>query len=92
MSLAVGISLGGLVLVVIVHAVTSAFMAGRLFQRVSTLEKRDDTLARLDSTVTRMDANMGHMASSIDELKGKLEWATDVAPTRPPQARRRGGA
>lgn len=80
MTPAVWIALGGFALAIIVHAIASAFMAGRLFQRVSTLEKRDDTLARLDSTVTRMDANMGHLTESVNELKGKLAWATEVAP------------
>jgi len=83
MTTAAWIALAGLALVLIVHAVTTAFMAGRLFQRVSTLEKRDDTLAKLDTTVTRMDANMGHLTQSVDELKGKLVWATETAPRRP---------
>lgn len=87
MTTAAWIALAGLALVLIVHAVTTAFMAGRLFQRVSTLEKRDDTLARLDSTVTRMDANMGHLTQSVDELKGRLEWATEVAPIRAARTR-----
>lgn len=80
------IAMASLAVVFIAYAVTTSFMAGRLFQRVSTLEKRDDLLARLDSTVTRMDANMGHLTASVDELKGKLMW-----PTEPPvrQSRQR---
>jgi len=76
------IALASLAVVFVAYAVTTSFMAGRLFQRVSTLERRDDTLARLDTTVTRMDANMGHMTASIDELKGKLAWVTEPAPPR----------
>lgn len=67
------IALASLAVVFIAYAVTTSFLAGRLFQRVSTLEKRDDLLARLDTTVTRMDTNMGHLTQSVDELKRKLD-------------------
>lgn len=81
------IALASLAVVFVAYAVATAFMAGRIVQRISTLEKRDDTLARLDSTVTRMDANMGHLTQSVDELKGHMAWATEVAPTRPARQR-----
>lgn len=83
MSPSAWIAFAGLASTVFIQCVVLAFMLGRLFQRVSTLEKGNDTLARLDSTVTRMDVNMGHMVSSIDELKGRLESAP------PPPSRRR---
>jgi hypothetical protein len=75
-------SLSGFVLL---QTTVIAFAMGRLFQRVSTVEKGHDSVSALVSDVAEMKSDIRHMAKSMDDLSSRLEWATQVAPT----ARRR---
>lgn len=60
-----------------------AFALGRLFQRVSAVEKNNDALAGLATSMARVEVHVAHQSASIDDLKVKLAWATTVAPSTP---------
>lgn len=62
------------------QTVVIAFAMGRLFQRVSTVEKGHDSVSALVSDVAEMKSDIRHMAKSMDDLSGRLEWATQMAP------------
>lgn len=63
-----------------------AFALGRLFQKVQTLEKGNDAISGLSTAFARMDEKMGHVVNSVDDLKNKLAWATEV-PSHSPRRR-----
>lgn len=81
------IALASLAGFVLLQTTVIAFAMGRLFQRVSTVEKGHDTLAAMGNDVAEMKSDIRHMSKSIDELSSRLAWATDVAPG--PISRRR---
>lgn len=81
------IALASLACVLLVHAVGVAFVLGRTIQRVATLEKSGDGMAVMTADMAEMKSDVRHMAKSIDELKGKLAWATEVAPNGPGRGR-----
>lgn len=87
MNAAAWIALASLAGFVLLQTTVIAFAMGRLFQRVSTVEKGHDTLAMMGSDVAEMKSDIRHMAKSIDDLSNRLSWATDVAPQRPSRAR-----
>lgn len=60
-----------------------AFWMGVLSQRVRQLEKGGDSTAALVADVAEMKSDVRHMATSIDDLKGKLAWVTEIPPVRP---------
>jgi hypothetical protein len=64
-----------------------AFWMGVLSQRVRQLEKGGDGTASLAADVAEMKSDVRHIGKSVDELKGKLEWATEVPPLRPSRPR-----
>jgi len=75
----------------LIQTATIAFALGRLFQRVSAVEKNNDALGGLATSMARVEVHVAHQSASIDDLKEKLAWATTVAPTAPsPPSRRRG--
>jgi len=71
-------SLGGFILL---QTTVIAFAMGRLFQRVSTVEKGHDGVAAMSSDMAAMKSDIRHMTRSIDELKAAL--------TPAPSSRRR---
>ena len=75
-------SLSGFVLL---QTTVIAFAMGRLFQRVSTVEKGHDSVSALVSDVAEMKSDIRHMTKSIDDLTTRLGWATEA----PTTARRR---
>jgi hypothetical protein len=66
-----------------------AFAMGRLFQRVSTVEKGHDSLATMGSDVAEMKSDIRHMAKAIDDLTARLAWVTEATPVRPRASRQR---
>lgn len=72
---------------IVLQTASIAFALGRLFQRVAAVEKGNDALAALTTSVTRMEVNVLHLTTSVDDLKEKLAWATEVAPIRPSRQR-----
>lgn len=87
MNAAAWIALASLAGFVLLQTTVIAFAMGRLFQRVSTVEKGHDTLAAMGTDVAEMKSDIRHMSKSIDELTARLQWATEVAPQRPTRAR-----
>lgn len=81
-------SLSGFVLL---QTTVIAFAMGRLFQRVSTVEKGHDSVSALVSDVAEMKSDIRHMAKSMDDLSARLEWATQVAPAQRRTTRRAEG-
>lgn len=76
----------------LVQTATIAFALGRLFQRVSAVEKNNDALGDLATSMARVEVHVAHQSASIDDLKAKMAWATTIAPTTPsptPSAQRR---
>lgn len=88
MNAAAWIALASLAGFVLLQTTVIAFAMGRLFQRVSTVEKGHDSLATMGSDVAEMKSDIRHMAKAIDNLTERLAWATDVAPQRPRPASR----
>ena len=88
MNAAAWIALASLAGFILLQTTVIAFAMGRLFQRVSTVEKGHDSLATMGSDVAEMKSDIRHMAKSIDDLTARLSWATDVAPHRPARAQR----
>jgi len=88
MNAAAWISLASLAGFILLQTTVIAFAMGRLFQRVSTVEKGHDSLATMGADVAEMKSDIRHMAKAIDDLTQRLEWATDVAPSRPGRAPR----
>lgn len=72
---------------VLLQTTVIAFAMGRLFQRVSTVEKGHDTLAAMGSDMAEMKSDIRHMTKAIDDLSQRLSWATEVGAT--PAARHR---
>ena len=68
---------------VLLQTTVIAFAMGRLFLRVSTVEKNHDSVATMGSDVAEMKSDIRHMTKSIDDLNSRLEWATQIAPTSP---------
>ena len=87
MNPAAWIALASLAGFVLLQTTVIAFAMGRLFQRVSTVEKGHDTLAAMGTDVAEMKSDIRHMSKSIDELTARLAWASEVAPPRQPRAR-----
>ena len=76
----------------LIQTATIAFALGRLFQRVSAVEKTNDGVAGLATSMARIEVHVAHQSASIDDLKAKMAWATTIAPTTPsptPSAQRR---
>ena len=65
----------------LIQTATIAFALGRLFQRVSAVEKTNDALAGLATSMARIEVHVAHQSASIDDLKDKMAWVTAVAPT-----------
>lgn len=55
-----------------------AFALGRLFQKVQTLERDNGAIAGMRTDMATMGSDLRHMAASVDDLKSKLAWATEV--------------
>jgi hypothetical protein len=79
-------SLSGFVLL---QTTVIAFAMGRLFQRVSTVEKGHDSVTAMVSDVAEMKSDIRHMTKSIDDLTARLGWITEAKPV---QASRRRSA
>ena len=75
------IALASLLGFVLLQTTVIAFAMGRLFQRVSTVEKGHDSVSALVSDVAEMKSDIRHMTKSIDDLTARLGWPTDTAPT-----------
>jgi hypothetical protein len=67
----------------LIQTATIAFALGRLFQRVSAVEKTNDALAGLATSMARIEVHVAHQSASIDDLKDKMAWVTAVAPAVP---------
>lgn len=67
----------------LIQTATIAFALGRLFQRVSAVEKTNDGVAGLATSMARIEVHVAHQSASIDDLKDKMAWVTAVAPTAP---------
>ena len=87
MNAAAWISLASLAGFILLQTTVIAFAMGRLFQRVSTVEKGHDALATMGADVAEMKSDIRHMAKAIDDLTTRLAWATEVAPQRQERAR-----
>jgi hypothetical protein len=74
---------------VLLQTTVIAFAMGRLFQRVSTVEKGHDSLATMGSDVAEMKSDIRHMAKAIDDLTARLAWVTEATPVRPRASRQR---
>lgn len=74
------IALSSLAAVIFVQSAIVAFAMGRLFQRVSTVERNSDAITDMKSELAGMRSDLHHVSKSLDELRGQLTWATDVAP------------
>lgn len=72
MNAAAWLSLASLAGFVLLQTTITAFAMGRLFQRVSTVEKGHDALATMGNDLAAMKADIRHMTRSIDELKSAL--------------------
>ena len=79
------IALASLAGFVLLQTTVIAFAMGRLFPRVSTVEKGHDSVSALVSDVASMKSDIQHMTKAIDGLSNRLEWATEA----PAPARRR---
>lgn len=88
MNAAAWISLASIAGFVLLQTTVIAFAMGRLFQRVSTVEKGHDALATMGADVSEMKSDIRHMAKAIDDLTTRLAWATEVQPLRPTRARK----
>ena len=78
-------SLSGFILL---QTTVIAFAMGRLFQRVSTVEKGHDSVTAMVSDVAEMKSDIRHMTKSIDDLTSRLGWITDTAATQAPRRRK----
>ena len=67
----------------LIQTATIAFALGRLFQRVSAVEKTNDGVAGLATSMARIEVHVAHQSASIDDLKDKMAWVTAVAPSAP---------
>lgn len=79
MNAAAWISLASIAGFILLQTTVIAFAMGRLFQRVSTVEKGHDVVSAMSSDVAAMKSDIRHMAASIDDLKRTL----DTPPARP---------
>ena len=77
-------SLSGFILL---QTTVIAFTMGRLFQRVSTVEKGHDTLSTMGNDMAEVKTNIVHMTRAIDALTAKLERVTEAE--HAPVSRRR---
>ena len=82
MNFSAWIALASLAGFVLLQTTVIAFAMGRLFQRVSTVEKGHDSVSALVSDVAEMKSDIRHMTKSIDDLTARLSWASEPAPTR----------
>lgn len=82
------IALASLAGFILLQTTVIAFAMGRLFQRVSTVEKGHDTLSSMGADMAEMKSDIRHMAKAIDELSKRLSWATEVAATPAPRRRK----
>lgn len=80
-----------LAIFLLVQTAAIAFALGRLFQRVSAVEKSNDAVSGLATAMARIEVHVAHQSASIDDLKAKLAWATTVAPSTPAPRPKRGG-
>ena len=80
------IALASLAGFLLLQTTVIAFAMGRLFQRVSTVEKGHDSVSALVSDVASMKSDIQHMTKAIDGLSNRLEWATE---SQPPARRRK---
>ena len=78
-------SLSGFILL---QTTVIAFAMGRLFQRVSTVEKGHDSVTAMVSDVAEMKSDIRHMTKSMDDLSKRLTWATENAPTQASRRRK----
>lgn len=67
-----------------------AFALGRLFQKVQTLERDNGSIAAMRTDMATMGSDLRHLTASVDDLKSKLAWATEV-PAHGPRRTPKGG-
>ncbi|MGH6979027.1 MAG: hypothetical protein ACRED4_07030 [Brevundimonas sp.] len=67
------IALASLAAVLFVQTAVVAFALGRLFQRVTTVEKASDSMAVLADKVTRLSVQMEHMEGGVSKLGREME-------------------
>jgi hypothetical protein len=72
------IALASLAGFVLLQTTVIAFAMGRLFQRVSTVEKGHDSVTAMVSDVAEMKSDIRHMTKSIDDLTARLGWITEA--------------
>lgn len=82
MNAAAWIALASLAGFVLLQTTVIAFAMGRLFQRVSTVEKGHDAVSAMSSDMAAVKSDIRHMTKSIDELKAVLAPATPPVRTR----------
>jgi len=66
------LALAGLILAFFVQTAAFAFILGRLFQRVSSLEKHDDVAAGVSRAVIRLEVEMTHVTQKLEALFGEV--------------------
>jgi len=72
---------------VLIQTTVIAFAMGRLFQRVSTVEKGHDSVSGMVSDVAEMKSDIRHMTKSIDDLTSRLVWPSDARTANSPRHR-----
>lgn len=72
MNAAAWISLASLAGFILLQTTVIAFAMGRLFQRVSTVEKGHDAVTTMGNDLASMKADIRHMTKAIDDLKAAL--------------------
>jgi hypothetical protein len=73
------IALASLAGFVLLQTTVIAFAMGRLFQRVSTVEKGHDTVSTMGNDMAAMKSDIRHMTQSIDELKDWMKRPAEAA-------------
>lgn len=73
MTASVWISLGSLGLLVVVHAVTAAFFAGKQSQRITNLEREVGDRSSMNDTVIELKVKMGHVETQLSKQSATLE-------------------
>lgn len=67
------IALGSLGLVMIAHAVTAAFFAGKQSQRITNLERDVGDRNTMNDTVIELKVKMGHVETQLNKQSSTLE-------------------
>ena len=71
MNAAAWISLASLAGFILLQTTVIAFAMGRLFQRVSTVEKGHDAVSAMGADIAEMKSDIRHMSKSIDGLTAR---------------------